>query len=93
MTVFEYLTFMDIDGFAKWLDEHGMFDGSPWLTWFDNEHCKKCEPEISRIPNINGEREVEYGYCELHGKYRYFEDKDKTPDNRDIIRMWLEQEI
>lgn len=93
MTVFEYLTSMDIDGFAKWLDEHGMFDSSPWINWWDKNYCFKCEPEISRIPNINGEREVEYGYCELHGKCRYFEDKDKTPDNRDIIRMWLEQEI
>ena len=93
MTVFEYLTSVTIDEFAEWLDKHGMFDGSPWMDLFDNNYCLKCESEIVHIPNIDGERVEEVGWCELHGKCKYFQDMDEVPDNKAIIKMWLEKEI
>ncbi len=93
MTVFEYLTSKDIDEFSEWLDEHGMFDGSSWMNWFDKNYCLKCEPEIVRIPNIDGERVEEIGWCELHGKCKFLQYMNETPDNKAIIKMWLEQEI
>lgn len=93
MTVFEYITSMSVDELAEWLDEHGMFDGSPWMNWFNKNYCLKCESETVRIPNIDGERVEEAGWCELHGKCKYFQDMDEIPDNKAIIKMWLEKEI
>lgn len=93
MTVFEFITSMSIDELAELLDEYGMFDGSPWMDLFDKNYCLKCESEIVRIPNIDGERVEEAGWCELHGKCKYFQDMDEIPDNKAIIKMWLEKEI
>lgn len=28
---------------AEFLDEHGMFDNTPWNDWFDDAYCSKCE--------------------------------------------------
>lgn len=93
MTVFEVIKSMSVDELAEWLDKHGMFDGSPWMNWFDKNYCLKCESEFAYVPNLYGDRKAEFGYCELHGCCRYFKDEKEVPDNKRIIRMWLETEV
>ena len=88
LTQFEKIKMMDIDEFTKWLDENGQFDGSPWITWFDDKYCKNCEPVICRFEDSR--REHSCGWCELEGKCKYFTEMDDIPGNKEIIKMWLE---
>lgn len=41
----------------------------------------------------DGEREFPCSYCELNGNCKFFPDLDEVPDNKKIIKMWLETEI
>lgn len=76
---------------AEWLDTYGAFDGSPWMEWFDEKYCKKCESEKIFIPYLN--KESECSYCEVYHKCRFFPElKDDAPNNLDIIRFWLDEE-
>lgn len=91
MTVFEKIKSMDIEEFVKWLDNYHAQDDSLWINWWDKNYCNKCEPEIAYIPYFN--REMECAWCEMHGKCKFFEDMDNTPDTKEIIKMWLESEL
>ena len=91
MTQFENFKNMDIDAFAEWLDEHGQFDGSPWMTWFDVQYCKNCESVMCRYED--GRREFPAAWCELEHKCRFFPDMDEVPSNKDVIKIWLESVI
>lgn len=89
MTVYEYFKSKSIDELAEWLDEH-VIDDSPWISWWDNKYCKKCDSIYCEDGDCgNGE----YGWCELNGKCKFFQDMDNIPDNKQIIKMWLEREI
>lgn len=88
MTKFEKFKQMDIDEFAEWLDEYGAFDGSPWLDWWNDNYCSKCETEIAYVLDLK--KDMEFSWCELHDKCKFFPELDENPDNKEIIRMWLE---
>lgn len=90
MTNMTDLQSMNIDELTEWLDEYGQFDGSPWMEWFDNSYCKKCEPIMCHYKD--SEVEFPCSYCELEHKCRYFSDMSDIPNNKDIIRMWLMKE-
>lgn len=99
MTNFEKFTTSDIDTLARFLDKHGAFDDSPWMKWFDENYCKKCEPiechyaeaeKLNIKPFYGGT--IKCGFCELEGYCKFFPDLDYIPDNEDIIKMWLELE-
>lgn len=90
MTVFESIKSWDVDGFTEWLDEYGAFDTAPWMRWYDNNYCNKCEPVIENDSQTH--REQEFSWCELNGKCRYFKELDEIPDHKQIIKMWLESE-
>lgn len=90
MTNYEYIKSMSIDKFSEWIDEHGQFDSSPWMSWFDQKYCKNC-PDIM-CTYENGTVEFPCSYCELNGKCKFFPDLDETPDNKMIIKMWLESD-
>ena len=92
MNKFESLMSKNIDEFAAFLDQHGTFDNSPWIQWFDNTYCKNCEPEILSKEGTDYYHDLECGWCELYGKCRYFQELDKIPDNQRTIKMWLELE-
>ena len=101
MTNFEKFTTSDIDALARFLDKHGAFNGSPWMKWFDENYCKKCEPikcdsktaqTVLRISPFYCSG-VTCAYCELEDKCKFFPDLDYIPDNEDIIKMWLELEV
>lgn len=90
MTIYEKIKTKNIDELATWLDKYGMFDNSPWINWWNETYCEKCEPEIGRYENSN--IDIEFSYCELYHKCRYFPDMDETPSFEQIIKMWLESE-
>ena len=90
MTVFENLKAKNIDELVDWLYEYCDFDSAPWWKWWDENYCSKCESVISRISEIG--RDVEFAWCELHDKCRFFSEMDDIPDTKQIIKMWLESE-
>lgn len=85
MTVFEFLKSKSIYELAKYLDEYGSHDNSPWMQWFNENYCSKCDGVLH-----NG---LEYAYCELNDECRYLPDMIFAPYIEDIIKLWLESEI
>jgi hypothetical protein len=101
MTNLKHIQSMSLEDFAEWLDEHGQFDDSPWMHWFAQKYCDKCESIKCRYQDVeqllgfdamSSEREVECAYCEVYGKCKYFEEIDDIPNNLEIIKMWLNKE-
>lgn len=89
MTNYETLKNMTIDELTEWLDEYAEFSGSPWLTWFDKTYCQKCEPETDYVPYLD--KNMEFSWCELNNdKCKFFPCADEVPNNKQIIRLWLE---
>ena len=82
---------MDVNQFAEWLDKYCAFDESPWIKWFDELYCKKCESIMCHYED--NKNEFPCSYCELEDKCRFFPDLDGVPDNKMIIKMWLESEV
>ena len=91
MTVFENLKSRNIDELVDWLDKYVSLDAAPWMWWFDRTYCEKCEAEI--VYDEKYKLEHEYGWCELNGKCRFFQNMNAVPDNKQTIKMWLESEI
>lgn len=91
MTQFEKFKNMDIDQLTEWMDKHGQFDGSPWMSWFDHKYCKNCECIMCH--HVDSEHKFPCSWCELEGKCKYFPDLDETPDNKMIIKIWLKSDI
>lgn len=89
MKVFDSIMIKNIDELAEWLDENMMFDNAPWLSWWDEHYCNKCE-NIVRTDSDG--YKGEYAYCELHSHCRFFKGIKDIPDNKLIIKMWLESE-
>ena len=90
MTVFDKLKSKNIDELAEWIDEYGQFDGSPWLDYWDDNYCKKCDSEKVFVPALCKETKV--AWCELHYKCKFFQEMDDVPDIKQIIKIWLESE-
>lgn len=102
MTNFKRLQTMTVDQLADWLDENGMFDGSPWNDWFNKSFCEKCEPielnyedskTILGIEPLSCDLTSECAYCECHDHCRFFPEIKDMPDNRKVIEMWLIEEV
>lgn len=97
MTQFDKLKLMTIDEFAEWLYKHRMFDGSPFMDWFDKIYCLKCEPIKCRYTDAVEkldispfyEKLIDCAYCELEHKCKYFPDMEEVPDMKYIIKLWL----
>jgi hypothetical protein len=90
---FERLKSMSVDKLAEWIDENGMFDNSPWMTWWNQKYCENCE-EIKGNHGADGYYyRMCFAYCELNHKCRFFPNLDDAPNNEDIIKMWLEAEV
>lgn len=89
--IFNDIQSKNIDEFAEWLDKYGAFDGSPWMKWFDEKFCSKCKPVMCHCRDSKDE--IPCSWCELEKKCKFFTNLDHTPDNKDIIKMWLESEI
>lgn len=86
MTVFDILKSKNIDELVDWFDEHWISDCEPWIAYWDENYCKKCDGVF-----FEG---MEYGWCELNNyKCKFFQNMDKAPDNKQMIKLWLESEI
>lgn len=90
MTQFENIKSKNIDELAEWLDKHGAYDYSSWSKWWDKNYCLKCDLETVYIDGLKGEHEC--AWCELNNKCKFFQDLDDIPDNKYIIKIWLESE-
>lgn len=91
MTNIEKIQKMSIDELATWLDINGNFDNSPWMEWWNNTFCKNCPTEIAYSQDTR--RPLECSWCELHSKCKFFTDLEDIPDNKSIIRMWLNEGV
>lgn len=91
ITWFEKFKLMDIEEFTEWLDEHGRFDNSPWMKWFDKLYCSNCESIMCRYEDSN--IEFPCAWCELEHKCKFFPELKESPDNKDMIKMWLQAEV
>jgi hypothetical protein len=101
MNNFERLKSMSVEELAEWLDKNGSFDDSPWLNAFNEKYCAKCgsiecnyadaKEKLGITPFYDDT--IECAYCEIYNKCRYFEDMNDVPDNREMIKMWLESEV
>lgn len=87
MTVFENIKQMNIDELAAWYDKHCSHDDDPAITWWNDTYCNKCEPVI------DSNRDMEFCWCELNGKCRFFQDMESTPNTIQMTKLWLESEI
>ena len=101
MTNFEKLQSMSICELAKWLDENGLVDNSPWLEDFNNKYCANCEFVMCKYEDAENaigfkpcfsDDDIECAYCEVYKKCRYFEDRDEVPDGKEMAKLWLEAE-
>lgn len=90
MTKFEQIKPETIEEMVELLDKYGVYDNAPWTMWFDKEYCRKCEDVLCRYED--GAREFGCAWCELYDRCRFFPGQSSTPDNKQIIRMWLESE-
>ena len=81
MKVFDDIKSKNIDELAEWLDKYGAFDNSPWVEYFNENYCRKCEPES------------DYGYCELNGNCKFFKHMSEIPSCKDMVKLWLKSEI
>ena len=105
MTNMEKLRTMSLEDLAEWLDKNGMFDTSPWSEWFNQKYCDKCESVKCKYEDTEKtlgftpyrfglySGDVECAYCELENKCRFFSELDNIPDNREIVKMWLQEVI
>ena len=91
MTQFENFKSMTLEELADWLDQYGIFEGSPWMQWWAETFCDNCEPIEGTYPDSN--RTIEFSWCELEHKCRFFQNMDDAPNNKDIIRLWLKTTI
>lgn len=107
MTNIQKIKNMSVDELADWLDKNGSFDDSPWLQAFTEKYCEKCESIKIKYEEAQEKLgfslydfydcESECAYCELADesgvkRCRFFPELDDIPDNKEIIKMWLEKE-
>lgn len=91
MTNFERFASMTIDELADWLDEYATFDQAPHMLWFTETYCENC-PAVM-VESEASDREFLCSWCELEKKCKFFPGREEVPNNRDIIKLWLEKEV
>lgn len=102
MTNFAKFKIITVDELAAFLDEFGQFDGAPWTEWFGRNYCDKCESikckhvdakEKLGISPFSYSGEIDCAYCELNDHCKFFPQIKGIPDNKEVIKMWLNKEV
>ena len=89
MNNFEKLQSMSVDELSKWLDKNVQFESTPWMQWWDELYCSKCESIMCHYDD--NPLEFPASWCELHdNKCKFFPNMKEAPDCKEIIKMWLE---
>lgn len=91
MTEFDRLKSKDINELAKWLASFDTADNAPWTRWWNKKYCNNCEIKTVHILERPC-RSVDYYWCEVNNKCKFFKELDTVPDDVTIIKMWLESE-
>lgn len=78
---------MDIDEFAEWFDKYCSHDSDPCVDWWNNAYCSNCKPVIGRYPDSS--IDMEFSWCELNNKCRFFQDVNEIPDALQMTKLWL----
>lgn len=91
MTVFENIKSKNIDELAEWLDSHFHNVYTPWEEWWDENYCSKCPPVKAHCVDCN--KELDFGWCELNDGCKFCPDLNDVPDNKQVIKLWLESEV
>ena len=92
--LYNFIKDMSIDELTDGLDKYGQFDSSPWMGWFDENYCSKCESIKCKVDEKDAfwpDYTMDCAYCELENKCKYFPQLDNIPDNKDTIKLWLMQ--
>lgn len=87
MTVFDQIRKMNIDEFAEWFNDHCSHDTDPCVEWWNNTYCKNCNPELGTIEGT--QTPLEFAWCELHKKCRFFPNMECIPDSLEMTKIWL----
>ena len=91
MNHFEYIKSKNIDEFAEWLAENGLYDYAPWDNWFDDNYCSKCG--CYSECGAESENFNDYAWCELYGNCKFFPEKNNVLSPEEVIKLWLELEV
>lgn len=99
MNRYEQLTSKTINELALWIDINSQHDDSPWMTWFNETYCDKCNPEIVYAEDslsklgfqLLYKNNTECSYCEVYQECRFF--NGKNPSTLEIIEMWLKEDV
>lgn len=93
MNNFEKLKSMSIKELVELLDDNfGFIADAPWDRLFSEKYCKNCEPIMCHYEGST--HEFPCAWCELNDdKCKFFPKMDKVPNNKEIIKMWLETEV
>lgn len=90
MTIFENIKTKNMDEFVEWLYSNFDIDSAPWVNWFDNNYCSKCDHITAYIKDY--QRDMNFAWCEIYEKCKFFPELDGSPDSKQVIKMWLESE-
>lgn len=88
MSNFEKIRSFNLNGMSIFLDNIS-FDDNPWLNWFDKKYCNNCDTILSSHIDHYTNRQVEYSFCEINNKCRFFSGMDEALSPKDIISLWL----
>ena len=89
MSIFDCMKNMTIDEMVDYLDKNWTTDNAPWISWWDEHLCNGCEPIYKDTELYDN---VEFTWCEINKNCRFFSDMNSVPDNKMMIRVWLESE-
>lgn len=94
MNNYERIRAMSIDDLSEFLDERCSYDNDPSIEWWDRKYCGHCESVTKKYVNFSGhETEMEFAWCEVNGKCKYFPELEEYPNTRQMMKMWLESEV
>lgn len=90
MTNFEYIQAMPQEDFIDFLEKACSSDAGPWEEWFGNKYCNNCPPII--VSTEISHAKMKCGWCEIYGFCKFFTELGRVPNDKDVLKRWLEQE-
>lgn len=91
MNNYEHIKSFSMSELAEWLDEFYSYEDFPWVKWFDENYCNKCDPIECKVENTN--RKIEVAWCEINEGCKFIKYLAGFPSNKDIITLWLKDNV